>query len=395
MNINSFCVKEVKDPRTTKSHVLPIYPTSSFSFESIDEGIDIFKGNQKGHVYGRYGNPTMEAVAAKVAALESFGMEGVEGTGLMTSSGMSAISTLIAGLLSNGDKVLTQSNLYGGTTEVFNKIFVRFGIENVMIDFSDPDRVESVLKKNPSVKLLYLESPANPTHACVDLKSVAELAKKFNCWTAIDNTFMTPLLQQPFRFGIDFIVHSTTKYLNGHGNSVAGIIIGKDREVMNTKIWKSMVLLGTNCNPWDAWLLHNGLKTLGLRMKKHCENGLAVARFLSNHPKVNYVNYCGLESHPDHELAKRQMSGFGAMMSFELDGGFRAGIDFMNRIEFCTLAPTLGDVDTLIVHPASMSHGNIPKEIRESTGVTDGLIRLSVGIEEPEDICNDLEQALG
>lgn len=394
MNINSFCVKEVKDPRTTKPHVLPIYSTSSFSFPNIEEGIDIFAGNQKGHVYGRYGNPTVEAVAGKIAALEGYGIAGIDPFGLMTSSGMSAISTLFSSFLKTGDKVLTQSNLYGGSTELLTKIYSQFGIESVMIDLSDLAQAEKILKNTPEIKMLYLETPANPTHNCIDLKALADLAKNYDCLTAVDNTFMTPILQQPFEFGIDFVIHSTTKYLNGHGNSISGIIVGKDAELMQTKVWKTMALTGTNCNPWDAWLTHNGLKTLAIRIKKHCENGMAVARFLEAHPKVNFVNYCGLESYPDHNLAKKQMSGFGAMMSFELKGGLQAGIDFMNKINFCTLAPTLGDVDTLIVHPASMSHGNIPKKIRVKNGVTDGLIRISVGIEDVEDICGDLGQAL-
>ncbi|MEO0778596.1 MAG: PLP-dependent transferase, partial [Bacteroidota bacterium] len=231
--------------------------------------------------------------------------------------------------------------------------------------------------------------------ACVDLAALGALARKYQCHTAVDNTFCTPYLQQPFRYDIDFIVHSTTKYLNGHGNSTAGIVIGRDVELMQKKVWTAMKLTGTNCNPFDAWLTHNGLKTLELRMDRHCSNAQRVAEYLEQHPAVERVNYNGLPSHPDHELAKSQMSGFGGMLSFELRAGLQAGIDFMNRIRFCTLAPTLGDVDTLVVHPASSSHLNVAKEVRLRNGITDGLVRLSVGIENPADIIADLEQAIG
>ena len=389
----SLCVKEMKDPKTTSPHVLPIYATSSFKFDTIDQGIDIFKGNTKGHVYGRYGNPTIEAVADKIARLSVFGTE-LTAKAILTSSGMSAISTLVGGLLKKGDKVLTQENLYGGTTELFTKVFTTFGIETVFADLQDLEKVEAALKADAAINLIYIETPANPTMACIDLKSIADLAKKYNSLTVVDNTFCTPYLQKPLALGIDYSVHSTTKYLNGHGNGIAGIIIGKDTEVMEKKIWKSMVLIGTNANPWDAWLIHNGLKTLEIRMDRHCQNAQAVAEYLEKHEAVARVNYNGLSSHPDHDLAKRQMSKFGSMMSFELKGGLEAGKRFMNRIKFCTLAPTLGDVDTLILHPASSSHINIDRDIRMKNGITDGLIRLSVGIENQEDIIGDLEQAL-
>jgi methionine-gamma-lyase len=213
----------------------------------------------------------------------------------------------------------------------------------------------------------------------------------------VDNTFATPYLQQPLRFGVDFIVHSTTKFLNGHGNSIAGALVTAHTAQlrMGGSIWQAMKLAGTNCSPWEAWLVHNGMKTLAVRMDRHCENALRIASFLQNDKHVERVNYCGIPSHPDHEIAKRQMSAFGGMLSFELAGGLEAGVKFMNKIKFCTLAPTLGDVDTLILHPANMSHLNIPKEIRLANGITDGLIRLSVGIEHVDDIIGDLTQAMG
>ena len=393
IRFDSLCVKEMPEKRTTDPHILPIYSTSSFSFHDIEQGIDIFTGKEKGHVYGRYGNPTIEVVADKIAAMEVHGLD-IEAGGLMVSSGMAAISTLILASLGTGDKILTQGNLYGGTTELFSKIIARFGVEPIFTDLRDLDEVERLLKRDPAIKLLYFETPANPTLACVDMEALSVLGKKYGAFTAADNTFCTPYLQQPFRYGVDFIIHSTTKFLNGHGNSIAGVIVARDLDWLQNKAWQAMKLAGTNCNPWDAWLVHNGLKTLFLRMDRHSFNAQQLAEFLERHPKVERVNYNGLASHPDHELAKRQMTQFGGMMSFELKGGLDAGIAFMKKIRFCTLAPTLGDTDTLILHPASMSHLNVPKEIRLRNGITDGLIRVSVGVENIEDIKEDLGQAL-
>ena len=388
-SFNSLCVHELAEKRTTKPHQLPIYATSSFEFTDINQGIDIFTGKAKGHVYGRYGNPTIEAVAEKIALLETHGTN-LTAKGVMVSSGMAAISTLVMGCLKSGDKLLTQGNLYGGTTELFLKIFEPLGIEIILMDLGKTDLVEEKLKNDPAIKLLYCETPANPTMACVDLATLASISKKYNVKTAIDNTFCTPYLQQPLKLGIDFVIHSTTKYLNGHGNNIAGVIVGTDMEMMEIKIWGAMKLLGTNCNPFDAWLTNNGIKTLALRMDRHSSNALTLAQRLESHPEVAKVNYPGLPSHSSHILASKQMSQFGGMLSFELKGGLEAGIALMNRVKFCTLAPTLGDVDTLILHPASSSHVNVDKEIRERNGITDGLIRLSVGIEAVEDIWGDL-----
>jgi len=394
MQVDSFCVKEPRDPRTTAPHVLPIYATSSFAFENIEQGIEIFNNIESGHTYSRYSNPTVDAVAQKIADLETHGL-GLEATAVMTSSGMSAISTLLLGVLRAGDKVLTQGNLYGGTTELLTATFAQFGIETVLTDLRNLKQVEHLLR-NDKVRLLYCETPANPTLACVDIRALSDLAHRYDALVAIDNTFMTPLLQQPFAHGVDFIVHSTTKYLNGHGNSIAGIIIGLDNTLMRKNVWRAMKLVGTNCSPFEAWLTHNGLKTLALRMERHSSNALALASFLEKHPAVARVNYPGLESHPDHVLAQRQMQrGFGGMLSFELRGGFDAGIQCVNRLQLVSLAPTLGDVDTLVLHPASSSHLHVPKAVREQNGITDGLIRVSVGIEHEGDLVGDFGQALG
>ncbi len=394
-HVNSICAKEVADPRTTTPHILPLYATSSFSFESIDEGIDIFSQKKEGHVYGRYGNPTIEAVADKLAALETAGTD-IEAAALMFSSGQAAVATLMMARLKSGDKILTQGNLYGGTSELFAKVLEPFGVGTILCDLHDLALVEDHLKKDQNIKMVYFETPANPTLACVDISALAGLAKEYGRLSTIDNTFATPYLQQPIGLGVDYVVHSTTKFLNGHGNSIAGALVTPHIGQMGKSgpIWQTMKLAGTNCNPWDAWLVHNGMKTLALRMERHSENAMAVAEYLENDPKVERVNYCGLPSHPDHGIASKQMKSYGGMLSFELKGGLEAGIRFMNAIKFCTLAPTLGDVDTLILHPASMSHLNIPKEIRLRNGITDGLIRLSVGIEHVGDIIGDLAQAM-
>lgn len=393
-SFGSLCVHELSNKTTTKPHQLPIYATSSFVFENIDEGIDIFTGKQAGHVYSRYGNPTVDAVEEKMAMLETHGSDAVAGAA-MVGSGMAAISTLLTACLQKGDKLLTQGNLYGGTTELLLKIFQPFGIEVIMTDLGDLEKVETALKSDDAIRMIFCETPANPTLACIDLKAIADLSKQYNVKTAVDNTFCTPYLQQPLLLGIDFVIHSTTKYLNGHGNSIAGVIVGSDLDFIHTKIKTVRKLLGTNCNPFDAWLTHNGLKTLVLRMDRHCANAMAIAQFLEQHPSVAHVNYPGLSAHAAHEVAKGQMSQYGGMLSFELTGGMDAGIRFMNRIEFCVLAPTLGDVDTLVLHPASSSHLRVAKEIREQNGITDGLVRLSVGIEEVEDILEDLERGIG
>lgn len=393
IGFGSLCVHDLEDTRSNKPHALPIYATTVFEFESVQQGMDIFQGKEQGHIYSRFGNPTIDVVADKIARLETHGLQ-MEAGGILVSSGMAAIATLMLGVLKPGDKILTQGNLYGGTMELFARVLQPLGFDVVYADFKDLGHVEKLLASTPAIRMLYFETPANPTLACVDMEAIATLAKKYERFTAADNTFCTPYLQQPFRFGIDFIVHSTTKYLNGHGNSTAGIIIGRDQELMKDKVWRTMKLVGTNCNPFDAWLINNGLKTLELRMERHSDNAMTAAQFLEKHPKVSRVNYAGLPSHPDHALAARQMKRFSGMLSFELSGGMDAGISFINKLQFCVLAPTMGDVDTLAMHPASMSHSSVPREIRLLNGITDGLVRLSIGIENVEDILADIDQAL-
>ncbi|MBK8700382.1 MAG: aminotransferase class I/II-fold pyridoxal phosphate-dependent enzyme [Saprospiraceae bacterium] len=384
LSFQSLCVKEHKDTKTTTPHQLPVYATSSFVFDEVEESVEIFTGKKQGHVYSRYGNPTIDTVAAKVAGLEALDTQ-LEPFAFMTSSGMSAISTLCYAICDSGDSILTQANIYGGTTELFNKVMLRHGINPIYTRHTDTDTLRSIVSENPAIKAIYLETPSNPMLDCVDLEAISAFAKEKGLITIIDNTFCTPYLQQPLKFGIDFIIHSATKYLNGHGNSISGIIIGTDDDA-KVKIKTTLKLMGGTCNAWDAWLLNNGLKTLTLRMDVHSRNAMELAQWLSLHPAVEQVNYCGLESHASHIIAKKQMSAFGGMLSFKIKGGQQDAFRFMNKLQLCTQAPTLGDVDTLVLHPATSSHLNIDKEIRESFGITQNLIRVSVGIENIADI---------
>ncbi len=393
LGFGSVCVQGPQEKRTTPPHQLPLYATSSFRFDNIEEGMAIFRGDRGGHSYSRYGNPTVDAVARQLADLETFGTD-LEAEAILVSSGMSAIATLMLALLKPGDKILTQENLYGGTSNLFDQLLRKVGMEPIMRDLRDPEEVEDLLRKDPSLKVVYAETPANPTLACLDLGALAEAARQHGRIAVCDNTFSTPYLQQPFKHGFDYVIHSTTKFLNGHGNSIGGVIIGKDAERMKGDVASAMKLAGTNGSPWDAWLLQNGLKTLALRMDKHSSNALALATWLDRQPEVGRVNYPMLPSHPDHEIALQQMRAGGGMLSFELRGGMDAGLKFLNRLKLARLAPTLGDVDTLVLHPASMSHIHVDPEVRLRNGITDGLLRFSVGIEEEKDIIADVEQAM-
>ncbi len=391
--IQTLCVKEAHDKKTTKPHTLPIYATSSFDLPSIEDGMEIFQDPTKGHLYARFNNPTSDAVAAKIALLEAHNTGKNDAWGIMTSSGMSAITTLLLSLLEAGDKVLTQGNLYGGTTELIKNQIPKYGIKAVLTNLVDIDLVQRQLERDKQIKLIYFETPSNPALDCIDIKAIADVAQAHDVITVIDNTFCTPLIQQPLLFGADYVIHSTSKYLNGHGNSISGVIIGTTPERYN-KVWSTMKLLGTNCNAWDAWLVNNGMKTLALRMEKHSANCLALSEYLKDHRAIESVNYLGLPGHKFHELASKQMKLYGGMMCFEVKGGLKAGIKFMNSLTIGSLAPTMGDVDTLIMHPASMSHLNIEKSIRLENGITDSLIRVSVGIEDIQDLIEDFDRAL-
>lgn len=380
------------------AHQVPIYASSTYVYDTAEQGMRRFSGKEEGYIYSRWGNPTMTEAAEKIVALETFGVKdknqnSIEATGILHASGMAAISTLLLATLRPGDKILTHFSLYGGTDELVEKILPRLNIAAEIIDLRDLSKAEDAMKAG-GFKLLYLETPANPTIQCVDLEELCKLAKKYQLIVACDNTFATPYLQQPFRYGADFIVHSTTKFLNGHGTAIGGVLIGHDNELMNTHITKVHRLLGGNANPFDAFLLIQGIKTLELRMERHCYNAMEVANYLEKHRAVAHVNYTGLVSHPDYHVAKRQMKHPGGMLSFELKKGIDGGIEFMNKLKMCVRTVSLGTCDTLLSHPASMSHFGVPKKEREKYGITDGLIRMNVGIENIQDIIADLEQAL-
>ncbi len=381
-----------------QSHLIPIYASSTYVFDSAEQGMRRFNGDEKGYIYSRWGNPTMTEVEEKISALESFEIikdgKPLELKTLLHASGMAALSTLMLGNLKSGDKILSHFSLYGGSQELMEKVLPGLGIEAIIVDLRDLNKAEETIKNNHDIKLLYLETPANPTIQCVDIGELASLGKRHNLIVAVDNTFATPYLQQPFKYDVDYVFHSTTKFLNGHGTAIGGALTGKDIEHMETRMTKVHRLLGGNSNSFDAFLLSQGMKTLEVRMERHCENAVKVAGFLNGHSAVSKVNYLGLSSHPDYLTAQKQMKHPGAMMSFDMKDGLQAGINFINKLQMCVRAVSLGTCDTLLSHPASMTHYGVPKEKRLQYGITDGLIRMSVGIENVEDILSDLDQAL-
>jgi methionine-gamma-lyase len=381
------------------SHTTPIYATSTFTFGSTDEGMERFKSADKTRIYTRWGNPTFTAAEETIAALESFGLKDEKGEplalkALLHASGQAAMTTLFLSTLSAGDTLLSHYSLYGGTQELMQKLLLEAGIKCILIDVRDSALLEKTIQENSNIKLIHLETPANPTLQCVDIKAISTIAHQHGIRVSVDNTVATPYLQQPFALGADFVFHSATKFLNGHGSALHGVLLGKDLEFMNSKVWKWHALLGGNSNAFDAYLLIQGMKTLEIRMDRHCSNTKKVAEFLNTHPAVEKVNYTGLTSHPDHAIACKQMKNHAPLMSFELKGGLDAGKKFIDALEVCTRAVSLGTVDTLVSHPASMTHYGIPHAERIKYGITDGLIRMSVGIENYEDLEADLAQAL-
>lgn len=368
----------------TGSVSVPIYETSTFVFKNAEQGAARFAGTEEGFIYTRLGNPTVKALERNVAELES----GEDARAC--SSGMAAINTTVTALAKKGDHVVSTDCLYGGTAKLFLDVFPQFGIESSLVDSSDPNQVERAIRKN--TRLIYIETPANPTLKLTDIRAVAKIARKQNIITVVDNTFMSPYFQRPLELGANIVLHSITKYLSGHSDVVGGIIVSS-KSLLKT-IDPILKNNGSTLAPFEAWLTLRGIKTLPLRMEKHNDNAMKIARFLEGHPKIAQVHYPGLESHPQHELARAQMSGFGGVICFEVKGGLEAGRKLMNSVQLCTLAVSLGAVETLIEHPASMTHAIVPKEERLKAGITDSLVRLSVGIEDAEDITQDLEQAL-
>lgn len=381
------------------AHLVPIYATSTFTFPTAEEGMERFRNSDKSQIYSRWGNPTFKAAEQTIEQLETFGLkdssgEPIQVKALLHASGQAAMTTMFMSNLQAGDAILSHYSLYGGTYELMHKVLAQTGVETIIEDLRNLELLEQALQQYPKIKLVHIETPANPTIQCVDIEAVTKLAHQYGKLVTVDNTFATPYLQQPFAYGVDFVFHSTTKFLNGHGNAIGGVLLGKDVEFMKTKAWKWFALLGGNSNPFDAFLLSQGMKTLEVRMERHCSNGLAIAEYLQQHPAVAHVNYAGFASHPDHATCMKQMKHPGPMLSFELKGGLEAGKKFIDTLQMCVRAVSLGTVDTLISHPASMTHFGVSAEEKAKYGITDGLIRMSVGIEFVEDIKDDLDQAL-
>lgn len=392
LGFSSITAQDTEMKNIITPHSAPIYASSTYIYESVEKIRKVFEGKEDAYVYSRWSHPNAELVEKKIEQLETFDTD-IKAKALLLTSGMGAISCLFQTLLKAGDAVLVQGNIYGSAVDYFNHFGNNLNIEVIFADFKDVDGLADILKKNKKIKLLYAETPSNPTVNCYDLKALSEVAHKHNAVLAVDNTFASPYLQQPFKYGVDYIIHSTTKYLNGHGTALGGFLLGTDKDMMR-KAWNTRKLTGGICSPFDAWLLNVGMKTLSLRMDKHCANAQAVAEYLTKHKAVKSVNYLGLTDHPDHKLAVKQMKAFGGVISFELKQGIKAGEKLMKKIKFMQLTASLGTIDTLIQHPASMSHSFVPKKQRQQFGITDGLVRLSVGIEDVEDIVTDFEQAL-
>jgi len=398
-SMDSVAIHAAESMTTGNAHVMPIYATSTFTFDSAEQGMNRFAGTEPGFIYSRFGNPTTEAAAVTIAALEAFGLVTDAGSplvlkALLHASGQSAMATMFLANLSAGDAVLSHYSLYGGTHEFLFGFLKRFGIIAEIADLRQPELVEDAIRNNPAIKLIHIETPANPTMQCISIEQICSIAKKYNLKVTVDNTFATPYLQQPFKYGADFVFHSTTKFLNGHGTAIGGVLLGRDLPFMNGPVYEAYKLLGGNSNPFDAYLLLQGIKTLSIRMDLHCSNAKRVAEYLSTHQAVATVHYNGLPTHPDYEVSFGQMRKPGAVLSFELKDGFENAKQFINKLKMCVRAVSVGTADTLLSHPASMSHSGMSREDRYKSGITDGLIRMSVGLENVDDILNDLEQAL-
>lgn len=366
----------IKPDLTTGSIVTPLHQTATYVMEEV--------GKDKGFDYARSANPTRQMMEDHLAALDS-GKYGVA-----FSSGMAAVDSCLK-LLKTGDHVICSDDVYGGTYRLFNQLLINYDLHFTYVDTSFPDKIEKAIR--PETKMIWAETPTNPLLKITDLNAVAKIAKKHDLIFSIDTTFITPVFLRPLEFGADLVIHSTTKYLSGHSQLIGGVVI-TNREDLFDQLKFVQKTVGAIPSPFDCWLTLLGVKTLDIRMKKHASNAQGVAEFLENHPKVASVTYPGLPSHPMYQVAKEQMSGFSGMISFELTGGISAGKTLMNSVQLAQIAESLGSVETMIAHPATMTHTAIPKEERLASGLTDGLVRLSVGIENVNDIIHDLEIAL-
>jgi methionine-gamma-lyase len=364
---------------------VPIYQSSTFAFESAEQGAARFAGKEKGFIYTRIANPTVRALEESLATLEG----GFDASA--TATGMAAVTTIYTALLDKDAHVVGTASIYGPSRTILENEFSRFGVRADFVDTSDVRNIEKCLR--PETRLLFIETPSNPTLAITDIKACARLVRDKGITLVVDNTFSSPLLQNPLALGADVVIHSLTKFINGHSDVVGGIIIARE-EALHQRLRKVLVLMGGTMDPHQAWLVLRGVRTLALRVDRSQENAAHLAPWLVAHPKVRWVNYPGLESHPQHALAKEQMKGFGSMICFGLHGGYEPGRKMINAVELCTLAVSLGGIESLIQHPASMTHAGLPKEHREMAGITDDLIRLSVGCEGVEDLQEDLRQAL-
>ncbi len=364
---------------------VPIYQSSTFRFRDAEHGAALFAGQEDGFIYTRIGNPTIHALEDNVAELEN-GCGGIA-----TSSGMGAVCTVYTALLSAGAHLVSTASVYGPSRVVIEKEYSRFGVESSYVDTSDIEQVRHAFR--PNTKLVYVETPANPTMQVSDIAGISALAHEHGCTVVVDNTFASPYLQKPLDLGADVVLHSVTKFINGHADVVGGIIVSKT-PVMHKRLRSVMISTGCNMDPHQAFLVLRGLKTLGIRIERAQHNAMQIAEWLEQQPEISRVRYIGLPSHPQHELAMRQMNGFGSMISFELKGGIEAGRRLMNRVKVATLAVSLGGVETLVEHPASMTHASMSPEDRRSAGFSDGLVRYSVGIEDVADLIADLRQAL-
>lgn len=385
LDIATLCV-QASSPETAPGPVAcPIYEVSTFRFRDFQHGADLFAGKTPGYIYSRMLNPTVELLEECLARLEG-------GTkALATASGMAAIQTLVGGLCAAGDHVVCGEAVYGPTATLFDNYFRRLGIETTFVDSAAVEKVRAAFREN--TKLVFIETPGNPTLVISDIARLAEIAHERGALLAVDNTFASPVLQQPLKLGADIVVHSLTKFLNGHADVVGGALVVREPSHYDT-LRRTLNHYGGVLAPFEAFLVLRGIKTLALRMARHCANAQKVAEFLERHPKVAWVRFPGLPSHPQFELARRQMSGPGGLITFELKGGFAAARTLLNATKLFILAVSLGGVESLIQHPASMTHASMPKELRERAGITDGLIRLSVGIEHSDDLLADLGWAL-
>ncbi len=403
----AFATACVRNRHTAKGPVHPhreaIYPTSAFGYPDTASAMALFEDREQGYVYGRWGNPTCDAAAEAIADLECAGAPELrEQVGArLFASGMAAIASALLAFAGPGERILVQRQLYGGTDELFRRWLEPRGIGRISVDLNDPAALAQALAQKPVA--VYVETPSNPMLECVDLPALASALRAHAGGGAgggrpiplvVDNTFATPWAQRPLQLGADVVLHSTTKFLNGHGSALGGCVVSRDRDWLNGPLFDQLKLLGAVPSPFDAWLLLGGIKTLDVRMERQCANAMVLAGWLSGHAAVSAVHYLGLDGHPFHQLASRQMRGFGAMLSFEVAGGLEAGIRLMDQVRVCTLATTLGTVDTLIQHPASMTHAPVPAGERAAAGISDGLVRLSVGLEAVEDLQADLDQGL-